>query len=80
LSDEGELKLIKREIAIHSQLDHPHIVKLWSAFFEQEKIFMILEYAENRSMQEYMAEKEGLAEAEAFKYFYQTVKAVEYLH
>jgi serine/threonine protein kinase len=35
-----------------------------------------MEYAENRSLHEYLLEKESLPEAEAFKYFYQSVKAI----
>jgi len=38
--------LIEREISIHSQLDHPHIIQLYAAFKEGLYIVLVLEYAE----------------------------------
>lgn len=38
--------LIEREISIHSQLDHQHIIQLYAAFKEGLYVVLVLEYAE----------------------------------
>lgn len=43
---EYELKLIEREINLHSSLDHPHIIKLWDTIMDQNMVYLIMEYAE----------------------------------
>lgn len=37
---------VAREIFIHSQLDHPHVIGLFAAFEDQEKVYLLQEYAE----------------------------------
>lgn len=34
-----------REIKIHSYLSHKNIIKLYGVFHDDEKVYMILEYA-----------------------------------
>jgi len=41
---------------------------------------MVLEYAENGNLYNYLKKQVKLKESEAFVYFYQTVKAIDYLH
>lgn len=50
---ENNLNLIAREIKIHSRLDHPHIVKLWDTLVEDDKIYMVMDYAKNGSLFKY---------------------------
>lgn len=50
MSDKTELKIIEREIQIHSELDHPHIVKLWNSVHHDGKVYMIMEYALNGNL------------------------------
>lgn len=80
LTDKTELKIMEREIQIHSQLDHPHIVKLWNTLLHDGKVYMIMEYAPNGNLFYHQNLKVRFSEAEAFKFFYQSAKAVEYLH
>jgi serine/threonine protein kinase len=44
------MKLFEREIAVHSTVDHPHIVKLWDTIMEDDQLYMIMEYAENGNL------------------------------
>lgn len=37
--------LLKREIEIQSQLRHPNILRLYGFFHDEERIYLILEYA-----------------------------------
>lgn len=80
LKSEVEWKIIEREIQIHSVLDHPHIAKLWNTLVHEDKVYMIMEYAENGNLFYYQNSKIRFSEAEAFKFFFQTAKAIDYMH
>ena len=41
---------------------------------------MVLEYAENGNLYNYLKKHSKLSEKEAFIYFYQTMKAIDHLH
>lgn len=53
-------KMLAREINIHSFVDHPNIISLYGFFHDDERIYLILEYAPDgdlfKEMKE-MAEK-----------------------
>jgi len=38
---------------LHSKLDHPHIIKLWDTFVDNNKIYMVMDYAKNGSLFRY---------------------------
>ena len=42
---EAELLLLSREISIHYNLDHPHIIKLWGVLSTEDKLYMVMDYA-----------------------------------
>ena len=41
---------LKREIRIQRKLQHPHVTRLYYYFEDKEKVYLILEYAENNSI------------------------------
>ena len=43
------LEEVYRELSIHQNLDHPHIVKLYDIFDDdkRDKLYAVLEYAQN---------------------------------
>lgn len=49
-------------------------------FEEHNSIFMILEYAPNGNLFNYINRKRNLPQSEIKKLFFQTVIAIEYLH
>ena len=71
---------MKQEIKIHKKLNHPHIIKLYSFFEDKYFIYMILEYAENGTLYNYMKKRKVLTESEAFIFFFQTCLGIDYLH
>lgn len=75
-----DLNVIKREIAVQKDLNHPNIIKLESDFEDSEFIYMVLEYAENGSLFQEITEKERLSEDLARRYFIQIVGGISYLH
>ncbi|PRP76030.1 putative 5-amp-activated protein kinase [Planoprotostelium fungivorum] len=74
-------KTIKREIDIHRQLNHPHIVKLIEVI-EGNKICLVLEYVEGKDLIDFLDERPDgkLPEVEAIKFFRQISAAVCHLH
>lgn len=80
LECEAEVQSIKREIRVHSKLSHPYIIKFFDSFQNGNVIVMVLDYAENGNLYNYLKKKKRFSETEAFIFFYQTVKAIEYLH
>ena len=36
---------IRRELEIHSHLKHPNILQMYGFFFDERKIYIIMEYA-----------------------------------
>jgi serine/threonine protein kinase len=49
--------LLEREINLHAKMDHPHIVKLWDTLIEQDRVFMIMELAENGTLFSYQGKQ-----------------------
>ncbi len=80
LECEAEVQSIQREIRIHSKLDHPHIIKFFDSFQKGNIVTMVLDYAENGSLYTLLRKRKRFSESEAFVYFYQTLKAIEFLH
>lgn len=50
----------KRQIRLHSTLDHPNIVKFYGFFEDGEQIYLILEYINGGTLFDYLGEKERL--------------------
>ena len=55
---------------IHPDLNHPYIIKMYDAFIHKQAIFIILEYAVNKSVSDIFLRNFVYNEARAFKYFY----------
>jgi serine/threonine protein kinase len=77
---ENESLLLEREINMHSTIDHPHVIKLWDTLIEESKVYMIMELAENGTLFSYQNKHHLVNEAEAFKFFSQTLSAIRYMH
>lgn len=74
---ENMIKLISQEIAIHSKLNHPNIIKFYGSF-KGKKIYLTLEYAENGNL--YNLDKINRTEQKLVKYIKSIFKALIYLH
>ena len=72
--------ILNREIEIHKKLDHPHIIKLLTSFEDEQNVYIVLEYAHNGSLFNYLQRKKNITEKEAFVYFFQTCIGIDYLH
>jgi serine/threonine protein kinase len=69
-----------REIALHKQLDHPFIVKLFDVLETPTEFVLVQELVEHGNLLAMINKRKRLNEKVARRYFVQLVAAVEYLH
>ena len=81
LEDKPELKAkIQREIALMKLFDHPHLIKLIEICESPKHIFIVLEYAENGELFDYLIARRSLPLEEAMRLFRQIIYGVDFLH
>lgn len=68
------------EIAIHSRLDNPNIVKMYRSFRSEEYVFMVLELCERGALDALLKRNGRLKERYVAKFIKQTVDGLLYLH
>lgn len=63
-----------------AELSHPNIVKVLEVFVANNTCYYTMEYLPGGSLNDYIAKKDGLPEAEAVKYTKQIGSALAYMH
>lgn len=76
----GTLKYIYKEIELHTKLNHPNIIQLYSYFEDETDFYLVMEYASNGNLFNLIKNDKYLSEKNAFYYFYQIANAVYFLH
>jgi len=73
---------VVNEVKIHSSLDHPHIVKLFTTFFGITELFLILEPGTNGNLYDFLHSQPEttLPHVLVAKYIVQTASALMYCH
>ena len=74
------IKRIYDEINIQSRIYHQNIVRLLNVKENDESIYLIMEYAKNGSLFNYIRNKNFLTEEESFRFFSQIINAIYFLH
>lgn len=69
-----------REIKILKQIDHPNIVKLFEIIENEQRIYLIMEYASGGELFEFIVGKDRLSERQACELYLQILNGIEYLH
>ena len=75
-----QTKFLPRELDIWPGLRHPNIIKVFDAFDDGRRVYMILEYAENGDVLRYIQRVGALSENLAKGWTWQLCDAVRYLH
>ncbi|KAL6465147.1 hypothetical protein MHYP_G00252800 [Metynnis hypsauchen] len=70
----------EREIEILKKIDHPCLIKTEDFYQTDESYYIVLEYVEGGELFSRIKTEKQLKEDMAKLYFYQMLKAVEYLH
>lgn len=74
-------QMVKKEVEVHSSLDHPYIINLKNYYENYEACYIIMEYAKGGSLYSKLKKmKSGFSEETAFKYYIQTCSAIHFLH
>ncbi|KAK6456055.1 ribosomal protein S6 kinase [Scheffersomyces xylosifermentans] len=68
------------EKAILEMVNHPNIVKLYYAFQDNNKVYLILEYLDGGELFHHLAIERYMSETDASYYIAQMVLAIRYLH
>ncbi|PRP87212.1 MAP/microtubule affinity-regulating kinase 3-like [Planoprotostelium fungivorum] len=73
-------QMIERELSIMKLLRHPNIITLYQVMETEDYIYIIMEYASNGEIMEYINTHGPLSEAQTKKFFFQLADAVHYMH
>jgi serine/threonine protein kinase len=73
---------LRREIEIQAHLRHPNILRLYGFFYDEKRVFLILEYAPNGELYKHLKSQPNgrLTEQAAAKYVKEMADALAYLH
>ncbi|CAD8162256.1 unnamed protein product [Paramecium pentaurelia] len=73
---------LAREIAIQSKLQHPNIVKMFGQSYDQQYIYMMLEFCNNGELfqHQYKQPNKRFNEKEASNFIMQILSAIQYMH
>lgn len=69
-----------RELNLIKQMDHPFITKLFDVIEDEKFTYLVMEYAENGNLLNFVNSHGRLPEPQARRYFSQLISALEYLH
>ena len=69
---------LKKEIEVMKNISHPNIVKLYDVIYQEDSMYLILEYCKNGDLSKYLKNR-PLKEEYAQKYLRQMVSALKYL-
>lgn len=72
---------LRREIEIQSELDHPNILRLYGFFYDENRIYLILEYAPGGELYKKLKSAGGtFDERRAARYTYALASAIRHCH
>ncbi|OHS95141.1 CAMK family protein kinase [Tritrichomonas foetus] len=71
---------IQREIALMRLVDHPHLLKLVDVLESPRHLYIVLEYAQNGELFDFLVQRNALEPDIAMKFFRQIIYGLEYLH
>ena len=71
---------IQREISLMRLLDHPHVLKMVDVLESPRHLYIVLEYASNGELFEFLVNNRKFPENVAMTFFRQIIYGLEYLH
>jgi serine/threonine-protein kinase len=69
-----------QEVKISSQMEHPSIVKMYASFEEAGNLYLVMEYIEGETIQQYVKNRGAIHEGEAIRLIGETLSALGYAH
>lgn len=68
------------EVEILKAIDHPHVVKIYEFFEDQNHIFIVMEFMDGGELFDKIKDSEYFSENQSRKYMKDLLEAVNYLH
>ena len=78
--DEGDRERVSREIQILKIIRHPNITQLYEIIEDETKLYLIMEYAKNGELFDYIVSQQRIKETESSKFFQQIIDGIDYIH
>ena len=76
----SELELLREEVSIIKQLDHPNIVKLYESFEDENVIYLVMELCTGGELFDRLAKRTRFEEKDAARLTSKMLAAVRYCH
>ncbi len=70
----------QNEIEIHSSLQHPNILRFYNSFDDDDRVYLVLEYAKQGDLYSKLKQEKHFTEALASKYIHDITIGIQYLH
>lgn len=81
ISDKPDMaQKLDREIAVMKVISHPHVLTMFDVYQTEEFLFLVLEYAPNGELFDYLVQRGPLDSLLALKVFQQILEGVDYCH
>lgn len=71
---------VRREIALMRLLTHPHLLKLFEIYESPRRLFLVIEYAANGELFDYLTVRRSLPPDQALHFFRQIIYGLDFLH
>lgn len=71
---------LRREIEIQAHLRHPNILRLYGYFYDETRIYLILEFAAKGELYKILQEEKHFSEEKTAKYIKALASALDYCH
>ena len=78
--DKIHARILKRELKIFKDMDHPFVIKLYYSFQTNTSYNFVMEYCPGRDLFKILLEKKKLPESTAQLYFSELLLALDYQH
>ncbi len=73
-------KVLRREVDILKELNHPYIPRVYDFFTEGESVITVMDYIKGESLDKPLKRGEVFSQAQVIKWAKQLLKALVYLH
>ena len=78
--DVSDIERVSREITILKKIRHINIIRLYEVIDTSKYIFLIMEYANNGEVFDYIVNKTRLSESEGCKFLHMIINGIDYCH
>lgn len=79
-NQKGQLQQLRTELEVQSKLRHPNILRLYNWFYDDNRVYLILEYASQGEVFKLLTNRGRFGEERTAHYIYNLACALEYCH